>query len=155
MKPFFIPGHQMCDEGRTLSLLTPTNPPPYTTLWLIPNHTPHPQPIRITLTPQPTLDYPAISIDFPIMRLFIFGLLTEWEEELIKQIAIISWRTFCCVLCCFSMFSFFLHIFCVVFQRRHIFWRKVCQYFTCFDWLRHLLVLVDSLLGDLGGGVRE
>ena len=65
-----------------------------TPISLPPTHLPTPLSWLILYLPHPpiTMDYPQISTDFPTMCFFIFGLLTEVEEELIKRIAIILRR---------------------------------------------------------------
>ena len=73
------------------------HPVPFTT------HPPIPYPTLLAYTypplplpPPTTLDYLQISIDFPIMSFFSFGMLTEEvEEDFIGRIAIILRRASC------------------------------------------------------------
>ena len=99
-KPFFIHEHHMCDEGGRGDV------------WESSHHTPQsnplglylpPQPIRLTLTltnlsglydlyftPPPKLDYPQISIVFPIMFFSYLDCLQKlkksWLDGSLKQI---------------------------------------------------------------------
>ena len=89
---FFIHGRHICDMGEEGDLGVVTSHPPLPPLPTphVPTH-PLPHPLGLYL-PHPPTDYPQISIDFPTMCFFVFGLLMEVEEELIRRIAIVSRR---------------------------------------------------------------